>query len=258
MIQTDSSPEQDAHQAPGRASETLAAHIAALRDGTTQEKQRQSQETSQPSGSRLLGEALATRHIRTQKITEGRWVFIFAGTVIGGFANGVTTLVSAHARRVLADPASVRAHLDLMEVPRPPAPEEETDQTQTPPLFDLDTPAGAEDHDALMLRAYVVGRDTPSMLAVIPGDHGRPLTVDVTDKVSEDLRTLAVDAMRAIPGLSTAGVSMAVTSMETSEGAEILGIDETASIVPHHFPTIGEGRAVAEALADYILATAAL
>lgn len=216
-----------------------------------------------PKASQLLAQALAARLITVKKVVEGRWVFEFAGSTIGGYAlsehgTGVTTLVSAQARRVLRDAAKVRAHLALMEIPHPaPLPEFSADET-TAPLFDLEVLTPTPSSTRLPLRAYAVGPETVSVLVVVPDETGRTMSVDVTDVVAAEIRTLAVDAMRAIPGLLCACIALEVDSLDTAEGAEVVGIDESASIVPHHFPQLGRGRPVADAVAEQILFTAAL
>lgn len=222
-----------------------------------------------PTPSRLLGEALAARRIAVKKVTEGRWVFEFASTIIGGYSlspngagqpagAGVTTLVSAHARRVLRDAAKVRTHLNLVDVPHPAPLPETSPEDPTPPLFGPEVLAPKPSGTVLLLRAYVVGREAISVLAIVPDDSGRAVSVEATGLVSDELRTLAVDAMRAIPGLLCASVALETPSLESSQGAEVVGIDEAASITPHHFPQVGRGQPVADAIAEQILFTAAL
>lgn len=104
----------------------------------------------------------------------------------------------------------------------------------------------------------MVGPEAISVLVIVPDADGRALSVDVTDAASPEISTLAVDAMRAVPGLLCASVALQVRSLDSAEGAEVIGIDEAASIVPHHFPRLGRGRAVADAVAEQILFTAAL
>ena len=216
-----------------------------------------------PKASRLLAEALAARRITVKKVVEGRWVFEFAGSTIGGYSlsddgRGVTTLVSAQARRVLSDAAKLRAHLDLMEIPHPaPLPMADAEEP-TEPLFDLEILAPKPSGSSLQVRTYVVGPEAISVLVIVPVADGRALSVDVTDAASPEISTLAVDAMRAVPGLLCASVALQVRSLDSAEGAEVIGIDEAASIVPHHFPRLGRGRAVADAVAEQILFTAAL
>lgn len=242
--------------APTYAAEALPALVEVLR-------QHQSQLDAErpdplPSPSYLLGKALAARRIRTKKIAEGRWVFEFSGTVIGGYAKGVTTLVSAHSKRILADPASLWAHLDLMDVPHVSGLVSAADQLQPMLPFESEISSGPSD-DAVLLQAYCVGKKAISVLAgVSESGSEKMITVDVTDTVAEEISALAVDALRAIPGLLAAGVNLQVNSLESTEGAVVIGINEAASILPHHYPQLGAGQPVADAIAEQILFTAAL
>lgn len=212
-----------------------------------------------PSGSRLLAEALAARRIRVRKVTEGRWTFQFAGSTIGGYAHGVTTLVPAHARRVLADPYRVRALLDLMEVPHPIPMVDEPRADATPPLFGAELLAAERPQSSVIsLRAYVVGQQAVSVLAVVEQHAEQTLTVDVTDEVSSELSALAHQALHAIPGLLAGEVAIEVPDLSSAQEALVVGIDEAATIGHHHFPALGPGRAVADAVAEQILFTAAL
>lgn len=220
-----------------------------------------------PTSAALLGRALSTRRITTRKVTEGRWVFEFAGTVIGGYSTirrpgqeedsqgGVTTLVPAHARRVLDDPTAAWAHLDLMEIPHANAGASAEDPAQ--PMLPFEVNPGKGPAGELKLQAYCVGKETISVLAVLP-EGERAVIADVTAHATEDLKDLAVDAMRAIPGLMAAGVNIQARALDTADGAFVVGIDETASIRLHHYPPLGPGQPVAEALAEQILFTAAL
>lgn len=46
-------------------------------------------------------------------------MFVFGGVVVGGMDSVVTTLVSAHARRITADAQLLRRHLEIQELPLP-------------------------------------------------------------------------------------------------------------------------------------------
>ena len=211
------------------------------------------------SDSQLLARSLAARRISAKRITEGRWVFEFRGNVIGGFANQVTTLVSAHSRRLLRSPKRLIAHLDLAEVPHAIAYDDAADSVQPPLPFELELPTRDTRHTAA-LQVYCVGKQPVSVVAVVPSQEpsGHNLTVDVTSLVAEDVAQLAVDGLRAVPGLLAGAVNIRVESLDTAEGGVVIGIDETASIVPHHYPGLGPGRPVADAVAEHILFTAAL
>src|SRR5699024_8730318 len=131
--------------------------------------------------------------------------------------------------------------------------------SRTVPLgFGASTSGRKPSGTVLLLRAYVVGPEAVSVLAIVPDDTGRSLSVEATDVVSDELRTLAVDAMRAIPGLLCAAVTLQTPSVDSAQGAEVVDIDEAASIIPHHYPQVGRGQPVADAIAEQILFTAAI
>ncbi|WP_150460995.1 hypothetical protein [Nesterenkonia ebinurensis] len=232
------------------AAQALAEHLEAIE---------QPVRTEAPlSDSQLLARALAARGIRPRRIAQGRWVFEFRGNVIGGFANRVTTLVSAHSRRVLRDPAQLTAHLDLMEVPHGIQYDGAADQFQPPLPIEVEL-AQDKGEDSVLLQAYCVGKTAVSVITAVPdAQSGKSLTVDLTERVVEEIRQLAVDGLRAVPGLLAGAVNLRVGSLDGAAGGVVISVNETASIVPHHYPSLGEGRPVADALAEHILFTAAL
>lgn len=232
------------------AAQALNEHLDTL--------ERPARHTAPLSDSQLLARALAARGVRAKRITEGRWVFDFRGNVIGGFANRVTTLVSAHSRRVLRDPAQLIAHLDLMEVPHALQYESAEEQFQPPLPIDIE-PVQDQDRGAVLLQAYCVGKAAVSVITAVPDpEGGKSRTVDLSGRIAEEISQLAVDGLRAVPGLLAGAVTLRVNSLDSAESGVLLGIDETASIVPHHYPSLGQGQPVAEALAEHILFTAAL
>lgn len=244
-----------AHSLP--AAQALAAHVDTLRQA---QGLGAAARTEAPlSDSQLLARALASRRISAKRITEGRWVFEFQGNVIGGFANRVTTLVSAHSRRLLRNRRHLIAHLDLMEVPHALEHDDAPDEFQPPLPLELEPPARDNDH-AAVLQAYCVGKQAVSVIAVVPNSEAgqKSQTVDVTGRVADDVAQLAVDGLRAVPGLLAGAVNLWVNSLDTAEGGVVIGIDESASLVPHHYPGLGPGRPVADAVAEHILFTAAL
>jgi len=70
------------------------------------------------------------------------------------------------------------------------------------------------------------------------------------------LFALAVDAVRAVPGLGLAGVDLIVPDVRSADGAVILELNVGANIRVHHYPTYGRPRDVAGAIVDEMMATA--
>jgi cyanophycin synthetase len=80
--------------------------------------------------------------------------------------------------------------------------------------------------------------------------------VDVTDLVHPDLLDLAVEAVRAIPGLGVAGVDLLAPDVRSADGAVVLEANVGANIRIHNCPTYGQSRNVAGAIIDEMIATA--
>lgn len=80
--------------------------------------------------------------------------------------------------------------------------------------------------------------------------------VDVTELAHPDLAELAVDALRAIPGLGLAGVDLLTPDIGSADGAVVLELNVEANIRVHHCPAYGSPRDVAGAIIDEMIATA--
>lgn len=61
---------------------------------------------------------------------------------------------------------------------------------------------------------------------------------EITNLVSEELKILAVDAVKAIPGLHTAGVDIMVESLDSSEGI-VLEVNKAPGFQMNYYPLIG-------------------
>lgn len=85
--------------------------------------------------------------------------------------------------------------------------------------------------------------------------HGA-LSVDVTNLLSEELGELIVNAAWTVPGLRAGGVDVVAPSLESAEGAVIVGVDSRASIQLHEYPSFGKSRPVAGAVMTQFLASA--
>lgn len=71
--------------------------------------------------------------------------------------------------------------------------------------------------------------------------------IDVTNDLSDEIKQTAIKAVKAIPGLSHAGVDVIVSQNE----AVIIEVNATADISMHLFPLKGEARNVPEYIMDY-------
>lgn len=73
--------------------------------------------------------------------------------------------------------------------------------------------------------------------------------VDVTDQVSEDIKQIAINSVKAIPGLPHAGVDL-IVNVENNTST-VLEINTQASIRTHLFPMKGTARDVPKKIIDY-------
>ncbi len=81
-------------------------------------------------------------------------------------------------------------------------------------------------------------------------------SVDVTELAHADLLEMAVDAVRAIPGLGLAGMDLLAPDIGSADGAVVIEANVTANIRVHNCPAYGRPRDVAGAIIDEMIATA--
>lgn len=81
-------------------------------------------------------------------------------------------------------------------------------------------------------------------------------SVDVTDLAHPELLELAVDAVRAVPGLGVAGVDLLAPDIGSVDGAVVLELNVEANARVHRCPAYGEPRNPAEVIIDEMIATA--
>ena len=81
-------------------------------------------------------------------------------------------------------------------------------------------------------------------------------SVDVTELAHPDLLAMAVDAVRAVPGLGVAGVDLLTPDIGSADGAVVLELNVAANGRVHHIPIYGRPRDVAGAIIDEMIATA--
>ncbi|WP_060678183.1 acylphosphatase [Virgibacillus halodenitrificans] len=72
-------------------------------------------------------------------------------------------------------------------------------------------------------------------------------SIDITDQISSEVKKVAIEAVKAIPGLLHAGVDLIVNE----DKATVIEINATADIAMHVFPLNGEPRNVPASIIDY-------
>ena len=102
----------------------------------------------------------------------------------------------------------------------------------------------------------VPAADEVVVVSALANVHAGGENVDVTELAHPDLLTLAVNAVRAIPGLGVAGVDLLTPDIGSAEGAVVLELNVQANIRVHNCPAYGRPRDVAGAIIDEMIATA--
>src|SRR5699024_2835951 len=78
--------------------------------------------------------------------------------------------------------------------------------------------------------------------------------IDVTDEISEDIKKIAIDTVKAFPGLNHASVDIIVNKNNQDhlqEAAYVLEINATAQIGGILYPLRGKARNIPAAIIDY-------
>ncbi|UTR11807.1 acylphosphatase [Evansella sp. LMS18] len=76
--------------------------------------------------------------------------------------------------------------------------------------------------------------------------------IDVLDELSEDIKDIAIKAMKAIPGLSHGSVDIITDSRKSEkDGAVVLEVNPTSQIGAILFPLKGKARDIPSAIIDY-------
>jgi cyanophycin synthetase len=114
---------------------------------------------------------------------------------------------------------------------------------------------------ALLARAGRTIHDVPAadeivVLNSLANVHVGGENVDVTEVIHPGIAALAVDAVRAIPGLGVAGIDVLAPDATSADRAVVLEANVGANIRIHHCPAYGQPRNVAGAIIDEMIATA--
>lgn len=81
------------------------------------------------------------------------------------------------------------------------------------------------------------------------------LSADILETVSPDLKSLAVDAMWAFPGLAATAVDIMTPSLDSAEGAVVVDVNPGADISEFLYPAYGKPRRMGLAILDQMIAT---
>ncbi len=123
-----------------------------------------------PRHDQLIRLALRRRRVELRPVGERSLVFVFGGVVVGGMDATVTTLVSAHARRITADQNLLRRHLEIQEIAVEPQAAEaapEPQITEEPPSAP-GASSQASPRPANSVRVFVVGDRVCAALLRVP------------------------------------------------------------------------------------------
>ena len=243
---------------------TSALHRSALHrfalDYVEPHAAQDAEQTPRPDSGALLRNAFQRYDMEVRDIDGSGQTLLFAGAVVGGLEGHLTTLVRAYGRAVSEDPAVTREHMTARKLPVP--------------------AEGSDPHTTLPLEVFVVGGTPVSAIVRVPSytpqaaaaasgtaqpaavDFGpdaaehrwsEGTVVDVFDAVSQDVLTMAGDAVRAIPGIGAAAVCLNLPRLESPRGATVEAVIVDADIAAHEQPDIGIRRGVSDAIAQQIL-----
>lgn len=102
-------------------------------------------------------------------------------------------------------------------------------------------------------RTAVPQRGELLILSATANLHAGGIPVDVTDAIPEELKELAVNAAWSVPGLRASAVDIILPSLHSTEGAEVIEVEDSPDPMPHVYPAFGKLRRVASAMANEIL-----
>ncbi|WP_150461238.1 hypothetical protein [Nesterenkonia ebinurensis] len=84
------------------------------------------------------------------------------------------------------------------------------------------------------------------------------ITVDVFDAVSNDLLSLAVDAMWAFPGLQATAVDIRTPTLQNADTAAVTRVEPAADFTEFIYPTLGQPRRVGVRMIDQMTKVSSL
>lgn len=82
--------------------------------------------------------------------------------------------------------------------------------------------------------------------------HQGAANFGITRLISTDIRILAEQAARSIPGLNAVGVDLMIKTLDNADQAILLETNASGSLLLHHYPAYGESVDVARKIIDSI------
>lgn len=87
------------------------------------------------------------------------------------------------------------------------------------------------------------------------GQTGLGWSVDVTDQLSDDLKSLAVNALWAFPGLGASAVDIVTPSLDSADQALVAGLEPGGDLREFRYPAYGKTRLPNRAIMENIVAS---
>lgn len=75
--------------------------------------------------------------------------------------------------------------------------------------------------------------------------------VDVTDRVCDGIKDLALRAKNAVPGLEIAGIDILTEDLSTTHTANVVEVNTAAALDMHRYPTHGTPREIVDDIVSY-------
>lgn len=127
------------------------------------------------------------------------------------------------------------------------------ERDKNPALFKRPIPIDSEMHNVLSEQNYTIDsipkKGERVFLKTKNNVSSGGDSIDVTDLLTEEIKKIAVDAVRAIPGLAQCGVDLIVD--EDKNTAVVLELNSLPSLRNHLFPNEGKARNIPKDILDY-------
>lgn len=127
------------------------------------------------------------------------------------------------------------------------------ERDKNPALYNQPIIIDQEVHDVLSEQGYTLNSIPPKgervFLKAKNNVSSGGDSIDVTDELTEEMKRIAVEAVKAVPGLVQCGVDLIVNKQKNT--AVVLELNARPSIRNHVFPMVGKARDIPKAIIDY-------